>query len=186
MDHAPECLLRASGLRPVIIGQIDQKGGTWDSVDAVGIHYVTGTDQKVRDLAQKYNKEIWYSEGCATFGMTSQAERRTDSYVAMGGNQSPLAMVDGYLNSFVFSNMTHYIFQPAIGGFYDGLQYAHKDRSLSFSFTVPPVVQHAHKRCCLFFIYKRCLVIAIFLTAAVCYYLNRVLRQIQPIKGEAP
>ena len=105
----------------------DQKGGTWDSVDAVGIHYVTGTDQNVRDLAQKYNKEIWYSEGCATFGMTSQAERRTDSYVAMGGNQSPLAMVDGYLNSFVFSNMTHYIFQPAIGGFYDGLQYAHKD-----------------------------------------------------------
>lgn len=105
----------------------DQEGGTWEDVDTVGIHYVTGTDQKTRELATKYNKEVWYSEACATIGLTSHAERRTNTYVPMGGYQSPLAMVDGYLNSFVFNSMTHYIFQPAIGSFYDGLQYAHKD-----------------------------------------------------------
>lgn len=106
---------------------MDQEDGTYEDVDAIGVHYVTGTDQKTRELATKYNKEIWYSEACATIGLTSHAERRTDTYVPMGGYQSPLAMVDGYLNSFVFNSMTHYVFQPAIGAFYDGLQYAHKD-----------------------------------------------------------
>lgn len=107
----------------------DQEGGTWEAADALGIHYVTGTDQRSRELASKYNKEFWYSEGCANFGMTPQAERSNDdrAYVAMGGEQSPLAIIDGYLNAFVFGNMTHYVFQPAIGAFYDGLQYAHKD-----------------------------------------------------------
>lgn len=106
---------------------MDQEDGTWKDVDAVGIHYVTGTDQRTRELATKYNKEVWYSEACATIGRTAHSERTTNSYVPMGGYQSPLAMVDGYLNSFVFNSMTHYVFQPAIGGFYDGLQYAHKD-----------------------------------------------------------
>lgn len=101
--------------------------GAWENTDAVGIHYVTGTDQKTRDLADKYNKQIWYSEGCASFGQTPQSERRTNTYVPMGGKQGPLAMADGFLNSFVFNRMTHYVFQPAVGAFYDGLQYAHKD-----------------------------------------------------------
>lgn len=104
-----------------IVNQMKRNQAVKDAVDAMGSHYTTGTDQAMRTLVDSENKESWYSEGCANFGFTPQSERRTDTYVAMGGKQGPLAMADGFLNAFCGGRMTHYLFQPAVGAFYDGL-----------------------------------------------------------------
>lgn len=104
----------------------------YDAVDAIGFHYTTGgkgsTDDYV-NMADTDDKEIWYSEGCANFSYTEYQENKNTSYGGgtIGGYQSPLAMCDCMVKSAVYSRKTHYIFQPAIGSFYEGAQYDHKE-----------------------------------------------------------
>ncbi len=104
----------------------------YDAVDAIGFHYSTGTQSSTEDyrnMADKDDKEVWYSEGCAVFSYTEYQKNKTDSYGGgtIGGYQSPLALADNFIASFVYSRKTHYIFQPAIGSFYEGAQYDHKE-----------------------------------------------------------
>lgn len=104
----------------------------YDAVDAIGFHYSTGTTATTSDyvrMADEDDKEVWYSEGCGSFSYTGYQKNKTDAYGAgtIGGYQSPLAMCDCMVKSAVYSRKTHYIFQPAIGSFYEGAQYDHKE-----------------------------------------------------------
>ncbi len=104
----------------------------YNAVDAVGFHYSTGTQSSTADyrtMADKDDKEVWYSEGCATFSYSEYQENKNSEYGGntIGGYQSPLALVDNVIASFVYSRKSHYIFQPAIGSFYEGAQYDHKE-----------------------------------------------------------
>ncbi len=101
----------------------------YHAVDIIGFHYRTNaTDDYVR-MADTDDKEVWYSEGCATFGYSELQENKTIAYGAnsIGGYQSPLALMDSFITAFASSRRTHYIFQPAIGSFYEGIQYGHKE-----------------------------------------------------------
>ncbi|MFA9465418.1 MAG: FN3 associated domain-containing protein [Velocimicrobium sp.] len=104
----------------------------YSAVDAVGFHYRAGDETSTADyrtMADVDDKEVWYSEGCATFSYTEYQENKSADYGkgTIGGYQSPLAMADNFIKSFVYSRKTHYIFQPAIGSFYEGSQYDHKE-----------------------------------------------------------
>ena len=115
------------GLKIVPLMRSDS--GVYDAVDAIGFHYRTNaTDDYIR-MADVDDKEVWYSEGCATFGYSELQENKTTEYGAntIGGYQSPLALLDSIPNAFVGSRRTMYMFQPAIGSFYEGIQYGHKE-----------------------------------------------------------
>ena len=102
----------------------------YNAVDAIGFHYRSSATDDYIKMADVDDKEIWYSEACATFGYTELTENRNDpAYGAgtLGGWRSSIAMIDGFLNSFACSRRTLFIFQPAIGAFYEGIQYAHKE-----------------------------------------------------------
>lgn len=104
----------------------------YDAVDAIGFHYRAGdaaSTEDYRRMADEDDKEVWYSEGCATFSYTEYQENKNTEYGSgtIGGYQSPLALADNFIKSFVYSRKTHYIFQPAIGSFYEGAQYDHKE-----------------------------------------------------------
>jgi len=104
----------------------------YNAVDAIGFHYSTGTSTSTKDyvaMADVDDKEIWYSEGCGSFSFSEYHGNKTTAYGAgtIGGYQSPLAMCDCMVKSAVYSRKTHYIFQPAIGSFYEGSQYDHKE-----------------------------------------------------------
>ena len=101
----------------------------YNAVDIIGFHYRTNATPDYVAMADVDDKEVWYSEGCATFGYSELQENKTSEYgyKSIGGYQSPLSLVDGYINSFTASRRTHYIFQPAIGSFYEGIQYGHKE-----------------------------------------------------------
>ena len=101
----------------------------YDAVDIIGFHYRTNANDDYVKMAEEDDKEVWYSEGCATFGYSEYHENKTTEYgqQSIGGYQSPLAMAEGFMVSFASSRRTHYIFQPAIGGFYEGIQYGHKE-----------------------------------------------------------
>lgn len=104
----------------------------YQAVDAIGFHYSTGSADTTKDyvnMADVDDKEVWYSEGCGSFSYSKYQKNKTTSYGAgtIGGYQSPLAMCDCMVKSAVYSRKTHYIFQPAIGSFYEGAQYDHKE-----------------------------------------------------------
>ena len=103
--------------------------GVYDAVDAIGFHYRTNATDDYIKMADVNDKEVWYSEGCATFGYSELQENKTTEYGAntIGGYQSPLALLDSIPNAFVGSRRTMYMFQPAIGSFYEGIQYGHKE-----------------------------------------------------------
>ena len=115
------------GLKIVPAMRADQE--LYNAVDIIGFHYRTNaTDDYVR-MADVDDKEVWYSEGCATFGYSELQENKTIEYGAgaIGGYQSPLALMDSFITAFDASRRTHYMFQPAIGSFYEGIQYGHKE-----------------------------------------------------------
>lgn len=101
----------------------------YDAVDIIGFHYRTSATADYVKMADVDDKEVWYSEGCATFGYSELQENKTSTYgyESIGGYQSPLALVDSFITAFEASRRTHYMFQPAIGSFYEGIQYGHKE-----------------------------------------------------------
>ena len=115
------------GLKIVPLMRSDS--GVYDAVDAIGFHYRTNATSDYITMADVDDKEVWYSEGCATFGYSELQENKTAEYGAgtIGGYQSPLALLDSLPNAFVGSRRTMYMFQPAIGSFYEGIQYGHKE-----------------------------------------------------------
>ena len=112
----------------------------YDAVDIIGFHYRTNATDDYVKMADVDDKEVWYSEGCATFGYSELQENKTSSYSGggynndpeygvgtIGGFQGPLALMDSFITAFASSRRTHYMFQPAIGSFYEGIQYGHKE-----------------------------------------------------------
>ncbi len=101
----------------------------YNAVDIIGFHYRTDATDDYVKMADVDDKEVWYSEGCATFGYSELQETKTTEYgyQSIGGYQSPLALMDSFITAFCSSRRTHYMFQPAIGSFYEGIQYGHKE-----------------------------------------------------------
>lgn len=101
----------------------------YNAVDVIGFHYRTNATDDYVAMADVDDKEVWYSEGCATFGYTELQENKNSEYgyESIGGYQSPLALMDSIPNAFMASRRSHYVFQPAIGSFYEGIQYGHKE-----------------------------------------------------------
>lgn len=115
-------------------------------VDAVGYHYTTDdrldgapgsatyrpyTKLATGDNAVGQDKEVWYSEGVGSFGWTDYRVANTEgpggASTGIGGVQSALDIANRSVKSYANSKRTHYIFQPAIGAFYEGAQYSHKE-----------------------------------------------------------
>jgi len=105
-----------------------------DAVSVAAYHYNTDDDSAgdFKKLAEQYDKEVWTSEGQATFGNTAFRPNNNtkDPSVAgtgLGGINGPLEMGNTIIKGFVNSRRTHFIYQPAIGSFYEGGQYSFKE-----------------------------------------------------------
>lgn len=97
-----------------------------DAISVAGYHYNTDDDGagNFKKLAEQFDKEVWNSEAQATF---SNSAFRPTSGTGIGGSNSPLEMGNTIIKGFVNSRRTHFIYQPAIGSFYEGGQYSFKE-----------------------------------------------------------
>lgn len=68
------------GLKIVPLMRSDS--GVYDAVDAIGFHYRTNATSDYITMADVDDKEVWYSEGCATFGYSELQENKTAEYGA--------------------------------------------------------------------------------------------------------
>ncbi|MBO1330958.1 GH59 galactosidase [Streptomyces sp. VRA16 Mangrove soil] len=115
-------------------------------VDAVGYHYNTDdrldgtadsatyqpyTKLATGDTPDGQDKEVWYSEGTGSFGFTDYRVNNNEgpggASTGIGGVQSALDIANRVVKGYANSKRTHYVFQPAIGSFYEGAQYSHKE-----------------------------------------------------------
>jgi len=106
-----------------------------DAVDIVGFHYSSSDDSagNMKRVAEQLDKEVWNSEGQATFSNSADRPANTNSDeqggtgTQFGGTNSALEMGNWVTTGFSLSRRTLNIFQPAIGSFYDGFQYSSKE-----------------------------------------------------------
>ncbi|MBO5303221.1 MAG: FIVAR domain-containing protein [Lachnospiraceae bacterium] len=112
-----------------IVSSMRNDSELYDAADVIGLHYRTSATEDYVTMADVDDKEVWYSEGCAAFGYTELQENKTSTYgyKSIGGYQSPLALMDSIITGASSARHTHYIFQPAIGSFYEGLSFGHKE-----------------------------------------------------------
>lgn len=105
-----------------------------EAAPIAGYHYNTDDDSagNFKKLAEQYDIEVWNSEAQATFSNSSFRPNNnvTDPTVAgtgIGGVGSSLEMSNTIIKGVVNSRRTHFIYQPAIGSFYEGGQYSFKE-----------------------------------------------------------
>ncbi|HMR48667.1 MAG TPA: Ig-like domain-containing protein [Arachnia sp.] len=105
-----------------------------DAVAVSAFHYNTNDDSagNFTRLAQEFDQEIWNSEAQATFSNSSfrpnnNAADPTVAGTGLGGTGSSLEMANTIVKGYVNSRRTHFIYQPAIGSFYEGGQYSFKE-----------------------------------------------------------
>ncbi|RTE02007.1 S-layer homology domain-containing protein [Paenibacillus whitsoniae] len=105
-----------------------------DAVAVAGYHYNTDDDSagNFKKLAEQFDKEVWNSEAQATFSNSAFRPNNNmkDPSVAgtgIGGTGGPLEMGNTIIKGFVNSRRTHFVYQPAIGSFYEGGQYSFKE-----------------------------------------------------------
>ncbi len=104
------------------------------AVSVAGYHYNTDDDSAgdFKTLAEQLDKEVWNSEAQATFGNTAfrpfnNTKDPTVAGTGIGGVGGPLEMGNTIIKGFVNSRRTHFVYQPAIGSFYEGGQYSFKE-----------------------------------------------------------
>ncbi|WP_339157331.1 S-layer homology domain-containing protein [Paenibacillus sp. FSL W8-0186] len=105
-----------------------------DAVSVAAYHYNTDDDSagNFKRLAEQFDVEVWNSEAQATFSNSSFRPNNNmkDPAVAgtgIGGTGSALEMGNTIIKGFVNSRRTHFVYQPAIGSFYEGGQYSFKE-----------------------------------------------------------
>lgn len=105
-----------------------------DAVKVAGYHYNTNDDSgnNFKRLAEEYDIEVWNSEAQATFSNSAFRPNNNtpDPSVpgtGIGGTNSALEMANTIVKGFVMSRRTHFVYQPAIGSFYEGGQYSFKE-----------------------------------------------------------
>ena len=64
-----------------IVPLMRKDSGVYDAVDAIGFHYRTNATDDYIKMADVDDKEVWYSEGCATFGYSELQENKRPSTV---------------------------------------------------------------------------------------------------------
>jgi len=105
-----------------------------DAIAVAGYHYNTDDDGagNFKKLAEQFDKEVWNSEAQATFGNSSfrpnnNTKDPTVVGTGIGGINGPLEMGNTIIKGFVNSRRSHFVYQPAIGSFYEGGQYSFKE-----------------------------------------------------------
>lgn len=115
-------------------GSMVRDAGLRDAVSVAAFHYSPDDDSagNFKTLAEEFDLEVWNSEAQATFSNTAFRPNNNtkDPSVAgtgIGGGGSALEMGNTIIKGFVNSRRTHFIYQPAIGSFYEGGQYSFKE-----------------------------------------------------------
>ena len=115
-------------------------------IDVAAYHYSVEDDphDNFKRLTDEFDKEVWNSEAQATFSCSADRPNNTNDDgtgapgsdgeatpvyrgTGIGGQNGPLEMGNTLIKGFVQSRRTCALYQPAIGSFYENMEYSYKE-----------------------------------------------------------
>ncbi|MGN1089074.1 MAG: glycosyl hydrolase family 59 [Huintestinicola sp.] len=92
-----------------------------NAVDVVGSHYTSSSTPAAQQLAERYGKELWFSEGCAPMNY-AQGTKGSE----LTGINGTLDIANRIVAMYPNGKMTLYEYQPVVSAYYDGACYCQK------------------------------------------------------------
>ena len=97
-----------------------------NAVDVIGGHYSDWTNDKIKELAADYGKEIWFSEGSSPMSYSKGTYKYDGSKSGLSDINGVLDIANRIITMFPGGDMTLYEFQPVVSAYYDGVTYCQK------------------------------------------------------------
>ena len=97
-----------------------------NAVDVLGGHYSDWTNDKIKELAADYGKEIWFSEGSSPMSYSNGTYKYDGSKSGLSDINGVLDIANRIITMFPGGDMTLYEFQPVVSAYYDGVTYCQK------------------------------------------------------------
>ncbi len=96
------------------------------AVDVIGSHYTSYADTFTKLLAEKKEKEIWFSEGSSPMSHSQSVYRFDEGNSGLTGVNGVLDVASRMITMVSGGYMTLYEYQPAAAAYYDGVTYCQK------------------------------------------------------------
>ncbi len=105
-----------------------EAGGTQLSgaIDVIGSHYTSKSSDAAKELAEKYGKELWFSEGSSSMSYAQGAWRFDEGNSGLTGINGALDIANRFIAMYPNGKMTLCQFQPIVAAYYDGVCYCQK------------------------------------------------------------
>lgn len=97
-----------------------------EAVDVVGSHYTSWSDENVILLAEKYGKEVWFSEASSPMSYVDGIRRINGTGYGLNDQNGILDVANRMITMYPGGGMTLYEYQPVVSAYYDGVTYCHK------------------------------------------------------------
>lgn len=97
-----------------------------DAVDVVGSHYTSQSTAAAQRLAEKYGKELWFSEASSSMSYAQGVYRYDGTGSGMSDINGALDIANRIIGMYPNGDMTLYEYQPVISAYYDGVTYCQK------------------------------------------------------------
>ncbi|MBQ8979060.1 MAG: glycosyl hydrolase family 59 [Oscillospiraceae bacterium] len=94
-----------------------------DMIDVIGSHYTSSSSDTAKELADRYGKELWVSEGSPPMKYKNTYKSDGSFLSGLGGG---LDIADRIIAMFPMGDMTMYEYQPVVSAYYDGVCYGFK------------------------------------------------------------
>lgn len=96
------------------------------AVDVLGSHYTSWSSQNAKLLADKYGKELWFSEASSPMSYAQGTYRYDGTGSGMSDINGVLDVANRIITMYPGGKMTLYEYQPAVAAYYDGVTYGQK------------------------------------------------------------
>lgn len=101
-------------------------------VDVVSDHYDLKGNANLQRVNEEFGKEVWYSEAIAPMINAKYRINVDETRGGVGGKVGMADLATRFINSYCYAGtqyparMTRFLFQPAVGAFYEGSAYSPK------------------------------------------------------------
>ncbi len=97
-----------------------------DAVDVIGSHYTSWSTEEAQELADKYGKELWFSEACPPMEYAQGTYKYDATKSGLTEINGMLDVANRFITMYPGGRMTLYEYQPAVAAYYSGAQYTQK------------------------------------------------------------
>ncbi len=96
------------------------------SIDVIGSHYTSWSTENARLAAEKYGKELWFSEASTPMVYSKGTHRFDKTGSGLNDLNGVLDIANRFITMYPGGKMTLCEYQPVIAAYYDGAAYCHK------------------------------------------------------------